>query len=632
MRKRKFTTLAFYSLALVLLLGLGLGLHQYYIYKVTREKHKTTVDRNLSLMHMRADGYLERLALDGEFIAISPILRMYLENPSAETLARAQDALRILASLRPDLDQLRYIDQQGMERIRLNHRGGPPQLETELQNKSDRDYVQRGLALTAGGVYVSPIDLNIEHGQIERPFRPMLRSVAKVMVNGSPAGMVVLNANADELEKRLRTVLPTALEQPVVLNSSGGWIMGGGEKDWLFSAKPDAPDALLSTQEPALWEKIQASPSGQFEYGGECHYYAWYQFKQKQWQSPRWLVAQRSAGQACGHLTASAVMTWAAQLTIASIFAVPLLVLWQLSRWNARELRRGLRQTSVQLELITREADLGLLMVDHECRVCWINPESERLLGWKADELIGANLHERTHMRNGEDLHSGPCSTLQALQTGQRYRNDRDRLLTKSGEILNVSIRVSPFGEVEARKAIVTIADVGDAVDREERLTRLATTDPLTGALNRRSIMERLQDMVEHQKIPPCVLMGDIDFFKKVNDTYGHAAGDEVLKTFTNTIRQLLRKGDFLGRLGGEEFVVALENIDLPNAQTMAERLRLAIANSQTPNDGGIPIAITASFGLALYSRDESVDAWLARADAALYRAKQSGRNRVEIA
>ena len=632
MRKRKFATLAFYSLALVLLLGLGLGLHQYYIYKVTRETHKTTVDRNLSLMHMRADGYLEQLALNGEFIAQFPILRMYLENPSAETLARAQDALLTLASLRPSLDQLRYIDQQGMERIRVNQRGGPPQLATELQNKSDRDYVQRGLALTAGGVYFSPIDLNIEYGQIERPFHPMLRSVAKVMVNGSPAGMVVLNANADELEKQLRTVLPTAVAQPVVLNSSGGWIMGGGEKDWLFSAKPDAPDALLSTQEPALWEKIQASSSGQFEYRGECHYYAWYQFKQQQWQAPRWLVAQRSAGQACGHLTASAVKTWATQLVVMSTFTVPLLVLWLLSRWNARELRRGLRETNSQLELITSEADVALLMVDHQCRVCWINPESERLLGWKTDELVGANLHERTHMRNGEDLHSGSCPTLQALQTGQGYRNDRDRVLAKSGEILNVSMRVSPFGEGEARKAIVTIADVGDAVDREQRLTRLATTDPLTGALNRRSIMERLQDMVEHQKMPPCVLMGDIDFFKKVNDTYGHAAGDEVLKTFTNTIRQLLRKGDFLGRLGGEEFVVALENTDLPNAQTMAERLRLAIANSQTPNDGGIPIAITASFGLALYSRDESVDAWLARADAALYRAKQSGRNRVEIA
>jgi PAS domain S-box-containing protein len=91
-----------------------------------------------------------------------------------------------------------------------------------------------------------------------------------------------------------------------------------------------------------------------------------------------------------------------------STFTVPLLVLWLLSRWNARELRRGLRETNVQLELITSEADVALLMVDHQCRVCWINPETERLLGWKTDELVGANLHERTHMRNGEDLHPDP--------------------------------------------------------------------------------------------------------------------------------------------------------------------------------------------------------------------------------
>jgi PAS domain S-box-containing protein len=71
---------------------------------------------------------------------------------------------------------------------------------------------------------------------------------------------------------------------------------------------------------------------------------------------------------------------------------------------GTRELRRGLRETNVQLELITSEADVALLMVDHQCRVCWINPETERLLGWKTDELVGANLHERTHMRNGEDL------------------------------------------------------------------------------------------------------------------------------------------------------------------------------------------------------------------------------------
>lgn len=632
MRSQNYGSLLFLAFSLLLFLGLSLGWHQYDVYKRERRVHDSTTDRNLALMQMGVDGHLERLALDAEFIAHSPILRMYLENPSPETLAGAQDALLTLSSLRPHLDQVRFIDLQGVERIRVDHRGGPPKLNTELQDKSDRNYVQRGLALRPGDVYLSEIDLNMENGQVEQPYRPMIRAVAKVLVDGRLSGMIVLNGKAEQLGDRLRLVLPAAAQSAVALNSDGGWFLGGGEKNWLFAVKPDVTDAYLSKQEPVLWAKIQSSPSGRFEYLGECHYYAWYQFKHRQVQSPRWLIAQRSAGEACGQLAISAVKAWATQLSLVSVFALPLLVLWRLSSARARELRHGLRESDTQLKLIVREADFALLMVDDKCRIRWVNPEAERLLGSKAEDLIGANFHERIHMRDGDVMHPGTCPTLEALQTGQRYRNDRDRLLAQSGEVLDVSIRVTPFGEANERKAIVTIADVQESVAREAHLTLLATTDPLTGALNRRSIMEHLQAIVVTPDKQPCVMMVDIDFFKKINDTYGHAAGDQVLKTFTDTIRTLLRKGDLLGRMGGEEFVVALDNTDLAVAQAMAERLRLAVADSQTPIEGGTPIAITASFGLALYNGDESVDACLARADAALYRAKQVGRNRVETA
>ncbi len=126
--------------------------------------------------------------------------------------------------------------------------------------------------------------------------------------------------------------------------------------------------------------------------------------------------------------------------------------------------------------------------------------------------------------------------------------------------------------------------------------------------------------------------MADIDFFKKVNDINGHAACDLVLKNFTKTMSSLLRKGDLLGRIGGEEFVVALGNTDLKSAQALAERLRLAAENSRTQVDDGSVISITASFGVAVYNGNESIEALLARADAALYQAKHTGRNRVETA
>ena len=634
LRNQEVLTLALHSCVLLILLSLALGFRQYEVYKHDRDLGAARIERNLGLIQGRSDGYLNRLEIDAEFIAKSPILRMYLEDPSPKTLPRAQEALLLFASLRPYLDQVRYIDQHGMERIRIDHRDGQIRLAPQLQDKSDRDYVKAGLALKDGGIHFSDIDLNIEHGQIERPFQPMLRVVGKTTANDRAAGMIVFNAKVDELVREFQTVLSTKDQQLVALNSDGGWILGGGAKDWLFAAEPSAQAARLSDEAPELWAQIKANPSGQFEYQGECHYYRWYQYKDKEVQSPQLLVAQRSQGRGCDYMTNSAIKSWAKLLALSLAFTLPLLALWHLSRARERSLQRLLRDSHAQLELVTSEVNIGLLMVDHQCRVLWVNPEAERLLGWKATDLIGENLHERIHQKDGKSLHSGPCPTLQAIQTGERQHKDRDRIKTQSGDVLDVSMGVSPYreGKGEERIAIVTIVDVREFVARENRLHLLATTDPLTGALNRRSLMEHLQAMVDDPKMQLCVLMADIDFFKKVNDINGHAAGDLVLKNFTKTMSSLLRKGDLLGRIGGEEFVVALGNTDLKSAQALAERLRLAAENSRTQVDDGSVISITASFGVAVYNGNESIEALLARADAALYQAKHTGRNRVETA
>ena len=446
MRKHEYINLALQSGLLLLVLGLVFAYHHHDIYTRERKVDESMIERNLALMQSRADAYLERLALDAELIAHSPILRMYLQHPSAETLASVQDVL-LISSFHPYLDQVRYIDQRGVERIRVDLRDGPPRLAIELQDKSERDYVQTGIALTEGEVYFSEIDLSTESGLVQRPYRPMIRVVAKV--DGSSAGMVVLSARTEELGRQLQMV-PGENQQLVVLNSEGGWITGSGKHDWQFVLEPNAPGASLATQEPSLWANIQATPSGQFEYQGQCHDYRWYDFKLREGPSPRWLLAQRSNTQRCGYLVSSAVNSWAIQLAVALAFSLPLLWLWHFSRLRAQALRNGLRESNAQLELITREADLGLLMVDNQCRVLWINPEAERLLGWSAAELIGESLHERVHLTSrGECLHSGPCPTLRALATGRRYRNDNDRVLRRSGDVEHVSLRVSPYGEGE---------------------------------------------------------------------------------------------------------------------------------------------------------------------------------------
>jgi diguanylate cyclase (GGDEF)-like protein len=167
----------------------------------------------------------------------------------------------------------------------------------------------------------------------------------------------------------------------------------------------------------------------------------------------------------------------------------------------------------------------------------------------------------------------------------------------------------------------------------EDDLRRLATTDPLTGANNRRrynEISERELTRCKRYQHPLCVLMLDADHFKKVNDTYGHDAGDRVLKALASVCVRELRDVDVLGRFGGEEFTVTLPETTIETAMEAAERLRQALAETRVPLDDGQEITFTVSIGAAsLHDPDEKLADLLNRADQALYQAKQGGRNQV---
>lgn len=170
-------------------------------------------------------------------------------------------------------------------------------------------------------------------------------------------------------------------------------------------------------------------------------------------------------------------------------------------------------------------------------------------------------------------------------------------------------------------------------VDMQRQLERLATTDSLTGALNRGRFMARAAEEVaranRHGRALS-ILMLDIDFFKRINDTYGHPTGDEAIRSLVRTCRSLVRTSDVLGRLGGEEFALLLPETPLPGAVLLAERLRRALAVTEVRVSGGTGLHFTVSIGVGMLKEDERcIDPALLRADEALYAAKRGGRNRV---
>jgi diguanylate cyclase (GGDEF)-like protein/PAS domain S-box-containing protein len=201
---------------------------------------------------------------------------------------------------------------------------------------------------------------------------------------------------------------------------------------------------------------------------------------------------------------------------------------------------------------------------------------------------------------------------------------------------------------VEAQAALVERSDaltklndtlaheIAERRQAQEELERLATIDPLTQIANRRhflALAERELARMRRDLTTAAVLMLDIDHFKAVNDTHGHAVGDQVLQAVAAGCARMLRDVDLFGRLGGEEFAVVLPDTDLDAATVAAERLRATVAGLALEiAHGAAPIAVTISLGVAAFGAHHAgVEGALSRADAALYAAKRAGRNRTVI-
>jgi len=195
----------------------------------------------------------------------------------------------------------------------------------------------------------------------------------------------------------------------------------------------------------------------------------------------------------------------------------------------------------------------------------------------------------------------------------------------------------------EGREASHVIEYARDITDRKlmeeekkqliKKLNLLSTTDSLTGLLNRRALNDILDheiDRASRYSSDLALIICDIDRFKQINDTYGHTAGDLTLQSISESFKNVLRKSDIIGRYGGDEFMIILPETSLNGAKNLAEKIRSSVENTEVAIPGGKTIRISTSIGVASCCvATENIDTIVARADAALYVSKLSGRNLV---
>ncbi len=293
---------------------------------------------------------------------------------------------------------------------------------------------------------------------------------------------------------------------------------------------------------------------------------------------------------------------------------------------RVEERTRDLYNESVRFQNLLETATDGIHILDTQGKLILCSPSFAQMLGYTLEEIVGRNVADWDTHFSAQELISTIRDLMREPGTFETsYRR-------KDGSPLQVEI--SARGVVLDRGAFLyaSARNITQRKRLEDELRRLATTDPLTGIANRRHFIEQVERELARSTrygLPLAFLMLDIDYFKNVNDTFGHAAGDEVLKSMALALRETLRATDVIGRLGGEEFGVLLIQTDLEGAKLMAERLRSILQSALVETESG-PIRYTVSIGLASSIGDDvSVEALMKRADIALYKAKETGRNRV---
>jgi diguanylate cyclase (GGDEF)-like protein/PAS domain S-box-containing protein len=296
------------------------------------------------------------------------------------------------------------------------------------------------------------------------------------------------------------------------------------------------------------------------------------------------------------------------------------------------ELLARLGESETRYRLLADNATDIMFTLELDGTIRFASPSIRELGLFEPEAMIGRNAGDLIHPDDVDRARLAHRAAILAPDSTQKLEH---RAVKANGEIgwfeTNTRAVRGPDGRVTALVSV--IRDLDDRKRREDELLRAATTDPLTGLLNRGAVRRRITDALAlaARGTPSTLAVLDLDHFKRVNDVHGHAAGDAALLMLADLLRDNLREQDAIGRIGGEEFAVLFHGLALGAALPICERLRRSLAAARL-DFGGASLHVTMSAGLAELAPTASLDANFRAADDALYAAKHAGRNRIKVA
>ncbi len=614
---------------------------------------------------------IDPVVSDLRFIARSNSMMHAASSKSTFTINRLEADWLNLAEVKGAYDQIRWIDENGMERVRVNFRNGEAEIvaQDQLQSKVDRYYFQKTITLQQGEIYVSPLDLNVENGVIEEPAVPVIRISTPVYNrSGASRGIVVVNYLAGPLLEQLRAIDPGNLW---LLNDLGYWFLSRApDAEWGFMYGDQS--ARLAVTAPDIWDAVTKSEAGELRNEDGFWLYRWLKPfslsselygldvngadvvspQSEKMADYRWLLVMQTPNDV---LAAKIREVWLiAFSSLALSFAVILVSGWRIARANWREKEaldnlkishalleekseqltaEVLRRSKAEIKLrgavelykaVLRNSVDSFLLLDRNGEIREANDAFCQLVGCSMEQVLGRNIKEFGFDEISQDL-SGMFASIDI--------DRRDRIEAgvriKGGEELIIEMNLVYLYQTD--NVFAFMRNVTEHKIHMGELERSAYYDVLTGLPNRSLLTERMAQAISSTSGESglvAILFIDLDGFKQVNDVHGHAVGDEVLITLAKRFLRCVRPVDTVGRLGGDEFVVLLASVQNEDACLAIVEELLAQAAKPVSSGGG-EHSVTASIGVAYFRPGDVADPdlLLRRADHAMYSAKSRGRN-----
>jgi len=308
-----------------------------------------------------------------------------------------------------------------------------------------------------------------------------------------------------------------------------------------------------------------------------------------------------------------------------------------MSDMNTEHLYQLVNRSKQNTENVIKVAPLGICITDPSGHFEMVNPAYCQFYGYREEELIGHHFTLVVPEAYRIQMHQLHDDFIQGNETHELRQEWEVRC--KNGETRTIIAEAARIiGDDDQPRKVTFIVDITQRKRLEERLKQanerlayMASHDELTGLINRRQGLKRLEEELERCERyggELSITMFDLDDFKAINDTYGHGVGDIVLQEVTATVNAQLRSTDLQVRLGGEEFLIIMPEVNAQAAHTAVDRIRQCVAESPCTEH---KLTVTLSAGIACYVEASSTR-MLDRADKAMYQAKQAGRNRVVIA